>query len=168
MMGNCYWITGLSGAGKTSAGRQLVSLLESKKRSVVILDGDEMRAALRNEAYSRTDRIQLGFQYARLAKLIVSQGPDVVVSVIALFHEIHLWNKENIPNYFEVFLDVPIDELVRRDSKHLYSKYRDGQIANIVGMDLDVEFPLKPDMHVRWSEKLTPDLIARDIFQKSF
>ena len=73
-------------------------------------------------------------------------------------------------NYVEVFLDVPINELERRDPKGLYLKYKQGLIKNMVGLDLKAEFPKKQDFHFKWDneqklnhtcDKLSCDFLAR-------
>ena len=69
---------------------------------------------------------------------------------MSLFHEIHSWNRENIENYVEVFLDVPLFELEERDPKGLYAKFKKGEIKNIVGLDIKAEFPKNPDFHFKW------------------
>ena len=85
-------------------------------------------------------------QYSRLCQLVTSQGVDVIIAVIGLFKEIHTWNRNNIPGYVEVFIDTPLNELERRDPKGLYKSYRIGEIENIAGLDLSVDFPENPEI----------------------
>jgi adenylylsulfate kinase-like enzyme len=152
-VGICYWITGLSAAGKTTISSELASDIRTLGIPIVILDGDVMRSVLGASAYSRQDRVNLGYQYSKLAQMLTMQGINVVVSVIGLFSELHLWNRINITNYVEVFLDVPLEELQRRDPKGLYKKYQDGDIRNVAGLDLEVDFPKFPDFHFQWSKE---------------
>ena len=70
----------------------------------------------------------MGFKYSRMAKLLTDQGANIIIATIALFHEIHSWNREHILNYVEVYLDVPKYELERRDPKGLYKKFRKGEV----------------------------------------
>lgn len=115
-MANSYWITGLSGAGKSTLARMLVEHLRNCGRTVVFLDGDDMRAVMgRTNAHTRDERLDLALSYGRLGKLIASQGIDVVIATISLFHEVHEWNRKNLPGYVEIYLDVPLEELKRRD-----------------------------------------------------
>jgi adenylylsulfate kinase len=83
--------------------------------------------------------------------MITNQGINVIIAVIGLFSEIHNWNRSNIALYREVFLDVPKDELVRRDPKGIYKKFREGKLSNVVGFDIEVDFPIDPDFHFKWS-----------------
>ena len=74
-------------------------------------------------SYNKNARLELAQQYARLCKLLSEQGVWVLIATISLFREIHDWNRKNISNYFEVFLDVPMAELRRRDSKGIYKAF---------------------------------------------
>jgi cytidine diphosphoramidate kinase len=151
-LNRCYWITGLSASGKTTYSTMLVEYLRSSGKKVILLDGDELRKVFSDEAYTREERIALGMRYSRLCQLLSIQGVDVVIAVIGLFKEIHKWNRENIPNYIEIFFDIPIDELINRDPKGLYKRYDSGEIKNIAGMDLPIDIPECPDIHIEWSE----------------
>lgn len=148
------WITGLSAAGKTTLGESLVARLRGYSVPVVFLDGDLLRTVLgETSTHSREDRLRLASIYSRLCKFLVDQNLLVVISTVALFGEIHTWNRKNLTNYIEVFLDVPIDELIRRDPKGIYKRFRDGQIRNVAGLDLAVDFPNSPDFHFRFGER---------------
>ena len=120
--GRVFWITGLSGAGKTTVGRELSSRLRAAGRPVTFLDGDALRAAIAEDlGHSAGNRRQSAMRNARLCRLLAEQGADVVCATISLFHEVQRWNRENIPGYREIYLRVPIDELRRRDSKGIYA-----------------------------------------------
>ena len=80
--------------------------------------------------------------------MLSDQGFLVIVSVIAMYDEIFDYNRKNIKNYTEVFLDVPINELAVRDKKKLYSKGLKGEIKNVVGIDIKAELPKKPDIKI--------------------
>lgn len=163
--GICYWITGLSGAGKTTISKELIKLMKKNHKNVVLLDGDNLRDILKNNSFNETNRVNLSYQYASMTNLLLNQGIHVVAAFMALFSEIHLWNRKNISNYVEVFLDVPISELERRDPKGLYRKYRLGEIKNMAGLDLNADMPSHPDYHFKWSENKTSSQIAKTLFE---
>jgi cytidine diphosphoramidate kinase len=163
MKNKCYWITGLSATGKTTLSKLLVDNFHASGRVVIHLDGDELRQVLSDNAYTREERIALGMRYSRLCKLLTSQGFDVVISVIGLFKELHTWNRENIQNYIEVFIDTPLNELKRRDPKGIYKRFESGEIKNVAGIDLKVDFPVKPDIHLKWSDKKTIDSMFQEL-----
>jgi adenylylsulfate kinase len=161
--GQCYWVTGLSGAGKTSVCRQLLKSMKEINSNTILLDGDDLRKVLNTQAFNREERLEIAFTYARLAKLLTSQGTNVVFAVMALFSEVHKWNRENIKCYTEVFLDVPIEELIRRDTKGLYEKYNSGQLKNMAGLDQNADLPKNPEFYFKWDENLSIDLICSKI-----
>ena len=120
--GKVIWITGLSGAGKTTLAREVVKQLRELKKSVVFLDGDKLRevfgvAEIQKQNFDKKRRLFLGKQYGQLCRLIASQNINVVIATFNLFTEVHQWNRHNLPGYFEVYLRVPIEELRRIDSK---------------------------------------------------
>lgn len=157
-MSKVIWITGLSAAGKTTLGRLVVGALRGRGEPAVLMDGDELREALASTVnHSAAARLELVHKYSRLARLVASQGVTVVVSTVALFHEIHRWNRENLPEYFEVYLKVPIDELRRRDPKGIYYRYDQGELKNVAGLDIAVEEPKRPDLTIEYQPGLDPE-----------
>jgi adenylylsulfate kinase-like enzyme/phosphohistidine swiveling domain-containing protein len=145
--GRVFWITGLSGTGKTTLGRELWSRLRAAGRPATFLDGDALRSVIAEDlGYSADDRRRSAMRNARLSRLLAEQGVDVVCATISLFHEVHRWNRENIPDYREIYLRVPIDELRRRDSKGIYSGAQRGDVHHVVGLDVPAEVPEAPDL----------------------
>ena len=145
--GFVFWITGLSGSGKTTIGTSLQGRLNEEGYCTLFFDGDMVREMLKGEyGYSAEERLRISRVYGSFCKNIASQGVNVVMSCIALFHEVHEWNRNNIENYIEVLIDVSKEELSRRDSKNIYSNYLNGKIENVAGMDIVPEFPKNPDL----------------------
>jgi adenylylsulfate kinase len=169
--GQVIWITGLSGAGKSTLAGDLVARLRAEGQSVVMLDGDELRevfgaAASSTQNHGREGRLALALQYARLCKMIAAQGQTVVIATISLFREVHQWNRAHLPNYFEIYLKVPVEELRRRDPKGIYRRFDAGELHNVAGLDLDIDEPLAADClvefdHERSSQRLADDLLPK-------
>lgn len=164
--GKIYWITGLSGAGKTTLCRSLVELLRSQQEPVIMLDGDELRDTLGVAgSYSREDRMALARTYAKLCRLIAGQGTNVAIATIAMFREAQQWNRANLPGYHEIYLDVPLEELKRRDPKKIYSRFAKGEIKHVAGLDFAVDAPLTPDVHVKWSPAADSTAVLAQVWQ---
>lgn len=148
--GGVIWITGLSAAGKTTLASKLVTRLPGNS---LLLDGDALRGALKSLelGYKWEERRKLAFAYARLAQMLAKQRQIVVVATVALFHEVHAWNRTQQPCYYEVFLDVPEEIRRGRDKKGVYSREMKKN-SNIAGIDVPVEFPKTPDLHVKYED----------------
>ena len=146
--GKVIWITGLSGAGKTSLAKLLTFRLRQAGESVIMLDGDSIRELIANDEtahFSRAARLKNALLYAKLCKLISSQGHTVVMATISMFQEIYDWNRKNQGRYFEVYLKTTLPELRRRDKNHIYSHFEAGKIKNVAGLDIEIDEPTKAD-----------------------
>ncbi len=155
--GLVIWITGFSGAGKTTISKLLISELKEEGFPVVFLDGDELREVLSANRdsqfeYDRNERMILSRSYSSLAKLLAAQGLIVVVSTISLYKEIHQSNRDNIPNYFEVFIDVPLEVRQSRDPKGIYNRYSRGLEHNVAGLDLNADIPEFPNLRIEYAD----------------
>jgi cytidine diphosphoramidate kinase len=146
--GVVYWITGLSGSGKSTLAERLFAYLQKSKRPVVLLDGDALREVFGNDlGYHVADRRRSAIRNSRLCKMLSDQGIDIVIPTISLFHEVQEWNRKNLPNYREIFVEVPWKVLLQRDSKQVYSRAKAGELKDVVGVDIVPEYPTHP--HIR-------------------
>ena len=149
MDGRLYWITGLSGAGKTTIGNLLYGYMKDKYPNTVILDGDALRQAFGNDlGYTKEDRLKSAMRFARLSKLLTEQGIFVICCTISMFDEVREWNRQHIKQYEEIYLDVPMEVLVERNQKNLYRGVKLGLSQNVVGVDLEPELPKNPDVRL--------------------
>jgi adenylylsulfate kinase-like enzyme len=139
--GGLIWLTGLSGAGKSTVAELLDRRLRADGLTPVRLDGDRLRAIMPVRlGYAPEDRRRLARWYSRLAAELAGQGHLVICATISLFHEVHAWNRAHVTNYLEVWLRAPVTELrTRRDA--LY-----GGTSDVVGVGIEPEFPVQPDL----------------------
>lgn len=164
--GHVFWITGLSGAGKSTTARDLVHRLRGLGRHVVLLDGDELRSVYGDGlAFTTSDRQTLAMRHARMCRLLANQGFDVVCATISLFHACHAWLRQNLLDYHEISLRVSLAELQRRDPKGLYQRTATTAPVHVVGVDLPVEEPLNPDLLIENHGQLSPDDVAEQLWR---
>jgi sulfate adenylyltransferase len=145
--GACYYFVGLSGSGKSTLAERMKSRLEEKypHREVTILDADIIRTHLsKGLGFSREDRSMNVRRIGYVASEIVRHGGLVVVANIAPFEEDRAYNREMISkwgDYYQIYVDTPIEECERRDVKGLYAGARAGVIKNFTGVSDPFEVP---------------------------
>jgi adenylylsulfate kinase-like enzyme/ubiquinone/menaquinone biosynthesis C-methylase UbiE len=144
--GYVLWITGLSGAGKTTVARGVINALRKINVPCVFLDGDEMRSILSSKwGYKSEDRLELAHVYSKLCRHLASSGINVVIATVAMFEDVRQWNRDNMPSYMEVYLRVPVDILIKRDVKGLYKKFANDSSSESVLSDA-FELPSASDI----------------------
>jgi len=150
MDGAVVWITGLAASGKTTFMNALARDLNGHGLHPIRLDGDELRRVFRAEnlAYDYEGRLALGRQYSDLCQMLALQGHLVLIATIALFHEIHEKNRSDLPNYLEVFMDTPLEEVQARDPKGVYAAQSNVAGTDVVGVTWAAELPVRPDFRI--------------------
>lgn len=164
------WMTGLSGAGKTTLSITIQNELRKRGYFTKIFDGDIVRTGLcKDLGYSLEDRLENIRRIAEVAKIFKDSGIIVICSFISPTHEIRSMAKEIIgeEHFIEVYVNAPLEVCEQRDVKGLYAMARKGLIKDFTGIDSVFEPPVKPDIEVRtdfWSvEKTTKYMIRRII-----
>lgn len=164
--GILYWITGLSGAGKTTIGNKLYYEMKRNIENVILLDGDVIKDIVSdNVGYSEEERRRRAMKYAKLCKMLTDQNMIVICCTIAMYDEVRRWNRINNKQYVEVFLNVPFEVLRERDQKGLYSEFMNGRMQEVSGLDLKVEFPKNPDIEICNDGTETIDSVVRKIIE---
>lgn len=157
-MNKVYWITGLSGAGKTTIGRLLYEKLREKDGNTLFLDGDTLRQVFGDDlGYSEQDRRRCAMRYSRLCNMLQRQGMNVICCTISMFDSVREWNRANIENYCEIYVKAAMQTLRIRDQKGLYSRYQQGQEKELAGVQVGLEEPKHPDLVLENDGEKTPD-----------
>lgn len=160
--GTLYWITGLSGAGKTTVGTLLYDKIRQTKDNIVILDGDTLREVFGGDlGYTEEDRRKSAGRNSHICRMLTEQGIDVVCCTISMFDEVREWNRKNIENYREVYLKVSDEVLKQRNQKGMYETSQN----KLVGFGVKMEEPKNPDMVFVNDGGLSPEEIAQKILE---
>ena len=157
------WVTGLSGSGKTTLCDALWRLLKPKVPALVSIDGDVIREAFgQTLGFREEDRIVQITRLQNLAKILSDQRLSVLVAALYASPALLNWNRTNIPDYFEVYLQASLDTVKRRDSKGLYGGAAE-QVANVVGIDIPWNAPERPDLTISTDAPASPETMAQQV-----
>lgn len=162
------WFTGLSGAGKSTVANLVEKRLLSLGRHTYTLDGDNVRHGLNKDlGFTDADRVENIRRVAEVSKLMVDAGLIVLVSFISPFRSERRLARELMQpgEFFEVFVDTPIEEAEKRDPKGLYKKARRGELQNFTGIDSPYEAPENPEIHLR-TALYSPEDAAEEIMNR--
>jgi bifunctional enzyme CysN/CysC len=145
------WLTGLSGAGKSTIANCVEKLLTAAGRHTYLLDGDNVRHGLNKDlGFTAQDRVENIRRVAEVSRLMVDAGLIVLVSFISPFRSERRMARELFApgEFFEVFVDTPLAEAERRDVKGLYKKARRGELKNFTGIDSPYEPPEEAEIRI--------------------
>lgn len=145
------WLTGLSGAGKSSLARALEARLASLSRPAMVLDGDVLRAGLCADlGFSQADRRENVRRVAEVAKLVATNGTVVIAALISPLQADRELARRIIgtQQFLEIYCRCPLEACEARDVKGLYRRARNGEIAQFTGIDSPYEVPQQPDFEI--------------------
>lgn len=140
------WLTGLSGAGKTTLAAWIADELRAQGVRVEQLDGDAIRDILPNTGFSQADRDAHIRRVGYLASKLEQNGVFVVASFVSPYRESRQFVRSLCRRFVEVHIATPLEECERRDVKGLYAKARRGEIHNFTGIDDPYEPPVAPEL----------------------
>lgn len=154
------WITGYSGAGKTTVGRVVERERQQRQLRAIFLDGDDLRKIFAEKwGYVRSERVELARVYFRLCHYLSSQGFVVILAAVAMYEEVREWIHANSSNVLEIFLNVPEEERIRRDklTKNVY--------ARLGSLNKLYDEPRNPDLRIASFGEISPDVAAQLVIE---
>jgi bifunctional enzyme CysN/CysC len=156
------WLTGLSGAGKSTIANLVERELHRRGHATYVLDGDNVRYGLnRDLGFTEADRVENIRRVAEVARLMVDAGLIVLVSFISPFRAERRMARLLFDDgeFIEAFVDAPLEVAEQRDPKGLYRKARRGELKNFTGIDSPYESPEAPELRIA-TDELEPDQAA--------
>jgi cytidine diphosphoramidate kinase len=144
------WMVGLSGAGKTTIGREVYRQWKQCESNTVLIDGDEIRSIFKQEnvksSYTTEGRRLNAERIVEICKWLDGQDINVVCCILCIFPDILKANRKQFEKYLEIFISAPYDVLRKRDKKGLYIAAEKGQQSHVVGVDIHFSEPASPDL----------------------
>ena len=168
------WLTGLSGAGKSTIADLLEEKLNKQGKHTFLLDGDNLRHTLNQDlGFSDYDRNENIRRIGHVGKLMVDAGLIVIASFISPFEKQRKLTRELFEKdeYIEVFLNTPLEVCEQRDPKGLYKKARSGLLKDFTGIDSAYEKPENPEITLdgeQYSADVLSDKIINYLFENNF
>ena len=158
------WLTGLSGAGKSTIAQALAKALKDRNLQTYILDGDVLRTGLNQDlGFSEEDRIENIRRTAQVAKLMVDANLIVIAALISPYardrQSARALFKEG--QFVEVFISTPVELCIQRDPKGLYAKALRGEIKGFTGIDAPYEAPTEPELTLQTQGRTVKELVDK-------
>ena len=158
--GILFWITGLSGSGKTTLGRKIKKDITKTYGPTIMISGDDIRKIFELEGYEYNERVTILKKYSLFAKYITEQKINIILAVVGMVETQRRWNRANIENYIEIYIQSSIKDIIKLKKKKIYNKKHPGKL---IGIDIKPEFPKKPNIKIINSFKKTTDQMAKTL-----
>ena len=158
-----FWITGLPGSGKTTIAKKIHKRVEKKYGPTIEISGDELRKNFLLNKYDIKNREEYAKFYSKFCKLVLKKNINIIFSTVSLFHSVQNWNRKNIKGYFEIFIQSDVNKIIKLNKKKIYKNKK-----NLVGVNLNAEFPKKPDLKIINSFNKNINDLSNDILKSIF
>lgn len=160
--GILFWITGLSGSGKTTIAKKIKKEIDKNFGPTIIISGDNLRKIMKLNKFTKEARLENGIKFSKLCKFITNQRINIIFAVVGMMHKIRYQNKKNIKNYVEIYIKSNVKKIIKKGKKSIYFNQKE----NIVGVDIKPEFPKNPDIKIINNLDRNTDKISRDLINK--
>ena len=117
-----FWITGLPGSGKTTIAKKIHKPIEKMYGPTIEISGDNLRKNFLFKNYDIRSRKIYAKQYSKFCKHLINKGFNVIFSTVSLFHDVQKWNRKNIINYYEIFIESDVKKIIKLNKKKIYKK----------------------------------------------
>ena len=160
--GILFWITGLSGSGKTSIAKEIKFKISKLYGPTIVVSGDDMRKIFGLTKYSRKERFKNAMNFSKYSEFITNQKINVIFANIGMFHKARSRNKLKIENYIEIYIKANLKKIIKIGKKKIYKKFD----KDIVGKDIVPELPKSPNIIIHNKFNKSVKVLSNDLFKK--
>ena len=161
--GIVFWITGLSGSGKTTIGKKIKTKIIKNYGSTILFSGDDIRRIFANKRYGAKDRLKVCSQYSKFCHNISNQNINVIFCTVCLINKVQNYNKKNIENYIEIFIKSSVDTLKKFSTKKIYRKK---YVKNVYGIDIKPQYPSNPHIVIKNNFGRSIEILSKELLAK--
>jgi len=158
-----FWITGLPGSGKTTIAKKIHKSIEKRYGPTIEISGDELRKIFLFKNYDIKSRKFYAKSYSKFCKLLIKKKFNVIFSTVSLFHNVQRWNRKNIKGYYEIFINSDVKKIIKLNKKKIYKKK-----SNLIGVNLNAEFPKKPNLIIKNNFNENTKIISQKVIENIF
>ena len=162
--GILFWITGLSGSGKTTIAKKIRKQVSKLYGPTIIVSGDDLRRIFNLNKYDYLSRLNYSRKFCKFAKFITNQKINLIFAIVGMMNEPRKWNRKNIDNYLEIYIKSNIKKIISQKKKKIYfiSKTK----KNIVGINIKPELPKNYDILIQNNFDKSSSELANELISK--
>lgn len=160
--GILFWITGLSGSGKTEIAKNIKKFVKKKYGPTIIVSGDDLREIFKINGYSKKKRLEFSNSKLKFYKLITDQGINLIFTTISLFNSVRKKNRKEITNYVEIYIKTDVNLIIKKNLKKLYQKKNE----KIWGVNIIPDFPKNPNITIENNFQKTIKQLSNQLIRK--
>ena len=161
--GILFWVTGLSGSGKTTISKKIKKDIIKFYGPTLLVSGDDIRKIFKFNKYTLQERQTLAKKFCNFAKFITDQKINLIFAVVGMMDFPRMWNKKNVDNYLEIYIKANIKSIIKTNKKKIYHKKNSG---DIVGINIKPELPKKPDIIINNDFKKSTNILSKELVSK--
>lgn len=161
--GILFWVTGLSGSGKTAIAKKIKSRIAKLYGPTIEVSGDNFRKVFKLTKYDQKERIKNIWYYNHFSKLITNQKINLIFNLIGMIDKARKWNKKNIDNYVEIYIKSNLKNIEKLNRKKYLKQKKTG---TVIGINIKPEYPKKPDIIINNHFKEPTDKLAKKLLVK--
>jgi len=160
--GILFWITGLSGSGKTSLARKIIGYISKMYGPTIMVSGDDLRKIFNLNSFSKKNRLIYALSYSEFCRKLTNQKINVLISTVSLFKKVRKQNRKYIENYIEIYIKADIRKIIKQRNKFFYKI----KTSNVYGKDIKPEFPTSSHIIIKNNFNKTVALLSKELINK--